>query len=409
MSIMSDHISKSLIAQYRDRSLDVTTLSDISKHLESCAECYELFCEAFGDKSGNTPAWFSLSSSKWLGDEHFGYKQIVSYADARLDDEDREILDEHLKSCGRCREDVQSFVMHRRQIEPELKIRYTPSVRQPKRRNFAVWWESFKFPMKPAYALYALLLVSSLVAVTILLRRGGSTAPFHSATPIANVTPSSSPNVTSTPTSTPTKNAIASQSPAGTDKSRAEPGNRHPKSRPALNGTELTNWRNSDSMMVSLLDGGRQISLDNTGNLAGLEDLSASNRRLVIETMSSGELQRPIILNDFVDEKSAIRSNTVDHPSFKLISPGQAVIVETKPVFKWEPFKGALGYKVYIASRANWDGMASPTLDTSTYEWIPPHPLKRGGTYTWVVSAITEKGEITVPASSEPERKFKVL
>src|SRR5262249_43243514 len=84
-------------------------------------------------------------------------------------------------------------------------------------------------------------------------------------------------------------------------------------------------------------------------------------------------------------------------------------IVETKPVFKWEPLKGALGYRVYIASRANWDGMASPTLDTSTYEWIPPHPLRRGGNYTWVVTAITEKGEITVPASSEPERKFKVL
>jgi hypothetical protein len=125
--------------------------------------------------------------------------------------------------------------------------------------------------------------------------------------------------------------------------------------------------------------------------------------------LSSGELQRPVILNDFVVEKSSTRSNTSDQPSFKLISPGQAVIVETKPVFKWEPLKGALGYKIYIASRANWAGMASPTLDSSTFEWIPPTHLRRGETYTWVVSAITEKGELTVPASSEPERKFKVL
>jgi len=162
-------------------------------------------------------------------------------------------------------------------------------------------------------------------------------------------------------------------------------------------------------MIVSLRDGGRQISFDDTGNLTGLEDLTASHRRLVKETLSSGQMRRPAILDDLALEKSAIRSSAADQPSFKLISPGQAVIIENRPVFKWEPLKGALGYRVYIASRANWAGMASSTLDSSTLEWIPPTPLRRGETYTWVVSAITEKGELTVPASSEPERKFKVL
>src|SRR5262249_24608191 len=137
---------------------------------------------------------------------------------------------------------------------------------------------------------------------------------------------------------------------------------------------------------------------------------SVSTRRLVKETLSSGEIRRPAALDDLAVEKSgATRSNFTDQPSFKLISPGQTVIVENKPVFKWEPLKGAMGYKVYIASRANWAGVASPTLTPSTLEWTPPTPLRRGETYTWIVSAITEKGELTVPASSEPERKFKVL
>jgi hypothetical protein len=407
---MSDHISKSLIEQFRDRSLDVTILSDISAHLESCDKCYELFREAFRVKRENAPLSFSLSSSRWLKDEHFDYEQLVSYVDGNPGDEDREILDEHLKLCGRCREDLQSFVLHRQQIEPELKVRYAPSETQPKRRNFVGWWESFKLPLKPAYAVYALLLVSTLVVVTTLLRRGGSTeTPFHSATPTVNVTPTSAPNVISTPTSTPIENTITSQSSGGTENNRGEPGDRRALNRKTPSGAEPTNWRDSEKLAVSLLDGGRQISLDDTGNLTGLEDLPASNRRLVKETLSSGELQRPVILNDFVVEKSSTRSNTSDQPSFKLISPGQAVIVETKPVFKWEPLKGALGYKIYIASRANWAGMASPTLDSSTFEWIPPTHLRRGETYTWVVSAITEKGELTVPASSEPERKFKVL
>jgi len=144
--------------------------------------------------------------------------------------------------------------------------------------------------------------------------------------------------------------------------------------------------------------------------LTGMEDLPVSTRRLVKETLSSGEMRRPAILDDLAVEKSgATRSNATDRPSFKLTSPGQAVIVENKPVFKWEALNGALGYKVYIASRANWAGASSPTLAPSTLEWTPPTPLRRGETYTWVVSAITEKGELTVPASSEPERKFKVL
>src|SRR4030095_6594495 len=141
---MSDHISKSLIAQFRDRSLPVSILRDISAHLESCVECYELFREAFRDKRGNASVRFSLSSSTWLTDEHFEYEQLVSYVDSPPDDEYREILDEHLKLCGRCRDDVQSFVMHRKQIEPELKVRYAPSEKQPKLRHFVVWLESFK-------------------------------------------------------------------------------------------------------------------------------------------------------------------------------------------------------------------------------------------------------------------------
>ena len=96
---MSEHFSKSLIEQFRDRSLDVSTLSDISAHLESCVECYELFREAFRDKKGDPPALFTLSSAVRLADEHIDYEQIVSYVDGGLDTEDREILDEHFELC----------------------------------------------------------------------------------------------------------------------------------------------------------------------------------------------------------------------------------------------------------------------------------------------------------------------
>src|SRR5262245_41601385 len=408
MSFMPEHFSKSLIEQFRDRSLDVSTLSAIAAHLESCVECYELFREAFRDKKGGATARFTLSSAVWLKDEHIEYEQIVSYVDGSLDAEDREILDKHIELCMRCRDDVRNFVAHRQQIEPELKIRYVPYEKQPKWRHFADWLEGFRLPLKPAHAVYTLLLISALVAVIIFLRRDRSIS--HSGAPIANVTPTPTPNTPTMPNPIPGGSAIASQSSSGADKSRGGPVDRRQARRISSPGTEAANWRDPERLLVSLRDGGKQISLDDTGALMGLGDLPASTRRLVKETLSSGEIQRPAALDNLSVEKGGVtRSNFTVQPSLKLISPGQVVIIENKPVFKWEPLKGALGYKVYIASRANWDGLSSPTLTPTTLEWTPPTPLRRGETYTWVVSAITEEGELTVPASSEPERKFKVL
>src|SRR6185369_2384343 len=201
---MSDHIPKSLIEQFRDRSLDAAALSAISAHLESCARCYELFREAFRNKSGNAAPWFSLSSESWLKEEHLEYEQIVSYTDGALDEEDREILDEHLQLCARCSEDVQSFVTHRQQIEPELKIRYAPFKQQVEEGRFAVWRHRFKLSLKPAYPVYALVLIGALAISTMLLRRGGGTeTTIQPDTPIVKTPPIPSPPVTITPTSTP--------------------------------------------------------------------------------------------------------------------------------------------------------------------------------------------------------------
>src|SRR5262245_16072991 len=246
MSFMPEHFSKSLIEQFRDRSLDVSTMSAISAHLEACVECYELFRKAFRAKKGGATARFTLSSAVWLKDEHIEYEQIVSYEDGSLDAEDREILDKHLELCLRCREDVRSFVAHRQQIGPELKIRYVPYEKQPKRRHFADWLEGFRFPLKPAYAVYTLLLISALVAAIILLRRDGSIS--HSGAPIANATPTSTPNAPTMPNPIQGGSAIASHSSSGADKSRGEPVDRRQPRRISSAGAETANWRDSERL-----------------------------------------------------------------------------------------------------------------------------------------------------------------
>ncbi len=413
MSFMTEHVSKSLIAQFLDRSLDVSTLVSISTHLESCVECYEMFRETFKVKRETVTEWSSLSSSDWLREEHLEYEEIIAYVDGPLDGEDREILDEHLKLCGRCRGDLESFVIHRQHIEPELNLRYSPSQKQSERRYFKDLWESFKIQLKPAYAAYAVLSLISLVSIAILLRNP-TESPSHSDSPIAIVTPSISPTVSPKPGSTPSESSKSSGS-SGLSSSALpdnNPGKTGDRLQPDLEnsvGAEIKNLSESHKLVISLHDGRRQIALYDSGRISGLEDLSDSDRKLVQETLSSGELQRPAILDEFVAGTSVTRSKGADQASFKLISPGQVVISENKPVFKWEPLKGAVGYKVYIASKSNWAGMASPALGSSTLEWIPPTPLRRGETYTWAVTAITEKGDLIAPAPYEPERKFKVL
>jgi hypothetical protein len=406
---MLEHIPKSLMEQFRDRSLDAAALSAISAHLESCAKCYELFREAFHGKSGNASAWFSLSSESWLKGEHLEYEQIVSYADGAMDKEDREILDEHLQLCARCSEDVQSFVAHRRQIEPELKIRYAPVEQQVKKPRFADWRHSFNLSLKPAYPVYALLFIGALAISTLLLRRGDGTRPsIQTDTPLVKLTPIPSPPVTITPTTTPAEKSTVSQRFDGPDKSVGGSSDQHLSQRQP-NVDRRANQPDPAGQMIPILDGEKKIFLRDATHLAGLDDAPASIKELVKETLTSGAIQRPAILDDLAVERSATRGNAVNPSSFKLISPQQTVVIETTPVFKWEPLNGATGYKVQIASKSDWAGISSPNLSPATLEWTPPTRLRRGATYTWVVKATTEKGDLIVPSSSEPERKFKVL
>jgi hypothetical protein len=406
---MSDHIPKSLIEQFRDRALDAAALGAISTHLESCARCYELFQGAFRNKSGNAAPWFSLSSESWLIEEHLEYEQIVSYADGALDEEDREILDDHLQLCARCSDDVQSFVAHRQQIEPELKIRYAPVNRQAKGGRFAGWSDRFKLSLQPAYPVYALVLIGALVISTMLLRRGGGTeTTIQSDPPIVKASPISSPPVTITPTTTPVEKSIVPQRDGGPDKNVGEISDRHSSRRPP-NVTAPANRPDVAGLMIPILDGGKKIFLRDANHLTGLDGVSTSIKELVKETLESGAVQRPAILDDLAAEQGALRGNATNPSSFKLISPQQTVVIGATPVFKWEPLKGALGYTVHLASKGNWKGVSSTKLSPETLEWTPPAPLRRGAAYTWVVVALTDKGTQTVPSSSEPERKFIVL
>jgi hypothetical protein len=74
----------------------------------------------------NQPVSLNLSPELLFRHEHLDFDQLVSLADDSLDDEDKEIVNIHLRACNRCREDVRSFMEYRRKIESAINIGPAP-------------------------------------------------------------------------------------------------------------------------------------------------------------------------------------------------------------------------------------------------------------------------------------------
>ncbi|MFN0083927.1 MAG: zf-HC2 domain-containing protein [Blastocatellia bacterium] len=138
---------------------------------------------------------------------------------------------------------------------------------------------------------------------------------------------------------------------------------------------------------------------------ASVEAARAGVRRV----RSEGRLERPPILDDLMMEPGMTRSDPRGDTEFRLVSPPQEVIPESRPTFRWDGLRGATGYKVSVASPSDWKAVESPALDGATRSWTPPSPMRRGETYTWVVQALTPDGGVRIPSTAEPERRFKIL
>lgn len=104
-------------------------MTEVAEHLAACPECRRLFLEVFQEMNNHQPVSLNLSPELLFRHEHLDFDQLVSLADDNIDDEDREIVDIHLRACERCREDVRSFMEFRRQIESAINI--IPAPGQP--------------------------------------------------------------------------------------------------------------------------------------------------------------------------------------------------------------------------------------------------------------------------------------
>lgn len=373
----TEHISKSIMERFSVRTLSKAELTKVARHLTGCPDCQAEFVSALRRQRQVADLSFTLAPEFWLRHEHVDYEQLVEFAEGKLDATDRELIDVHLKVCPACSEDVKSFSAFREQIAPELAVSYAPMEQEPAHERFPCWWNGRNW--KPVYsaALVAIGIALVIGAALLLNRRPGNQQTQQLPTP--QTSPGSTPEV-----------AAALPSPTVSP-------NRSP-----IEGPDST------EAIAVLNDRGGNIRVDKSGNVTGLDDVSAPTRNEIAQVLLSGRIAPPPILKDLGGEVSALRGSNRPQP-FKLVAPGRTVIVSNRPTFKWEDVTGATAYTVYLTDARGQLVARSEELTPDRSEWLVPRSLKRGEVYAWTVMAVVNGREILAPGPSAPEMKFQVL
>ncbi len=418
---MFDHISTRQMNEFCARTLDVTEMTKMAEHLAACASCRRLFHEVFDQRRNYAPVVINLSQG-WLKHEHMEYEQLVPYVEDRLEGEEREMADIHLQMCERCREDLSSFREFRQQIEPEMSVRYSPDKQSTLRNKILTRWGFTEINRKLIYAAAILFIISGAAALTAILLNSGKTINQQAAkqlppSPLAGTDSVSSSNTSEPPQQRESGQKIARAIPRASDGelSNREAANinpskpKTPQRRATRENAKTDEAGRPAEALISLNDRSGRVTLDKAGNVTGLEDIPPGTRQAVREVLLGSDLQRPQVLAELTGEGGTLRGAGDTKAAFSLLSPERTVVAEVSPIFKWQPLKGATSYQVHVVDTGNHEVAKSPELPATAAQWTPSIPLKRGGVYTWIVTARVNGEEITSPAASAPEWKFKVL
>lgn len=398
---MIAHMSNMQIEKFCARVLPAPEMVAIAEHISNCASCQLLFHETSQRRRTLTPATINLSPKFWFRDDHLDYEQMVGLVENTLDDEDRKIINIHLETCARCGEDLRSFKEFARQIEPAIRASLSE-----KREMFA-WWKWPAIDWKFGYAAAVLIIISLVTLIAIFVGRSGigrRSIPDTASSPTNTVSPSS---VATSAAPQPTAAIECSGSSTG-GIPHPSPDQRESKNRQAGDGGGKT-IRPHRAAMFSLNDSGRRILFDGARGISGLDKLPPSVRKSVTEALLASDINRPDALDEIIVGSSALRGAGGDESPFKLISPHKTMLEEDRPVFRWEPMKGATGYQVHVVALGSREVLSSARLSSDVAQWVPETPLKRGAVYKWMVMAIVNGEELSSPVASAPEVRFGIL
>lgn len=369
---MTHHLSKLQVEQLGVSVVPEPELAAAVAHTVECLSCDHRFVEELKRQRGTATFNFTLEPEFWFRDDHLDFDQLVGLADNTFDEETLEIINIHLNTCETCREDVRSFQAFSDATTREISVSYNSTFYESTEN--ILWWQ--RLPLRPGYAVAAIVLltVALLIGFIALSRRP---APLE-----AHKQDERRPSFEQSPGLLPS---------------------------PAPNVVSVPSKPDDSANVVALKDTAGEVTVDKNGRVSGLDQLSDNSRRYIARAVLSEQIDRPDVLRRLSSEQSGLRGNDGGAQGFRLLYPVRSVVVEDRPVFRWESLPSASSYRVYVLDADGNQISQSEELGPTARQWRTPAPLRRGQILSWAVTAVVDGKKVISPSSSVPEMKFAVL
>jgi hypothetical protein len=332
---------------------------------------------------------FTLEPEFWFRHDHVHFEQLVRLADGDLDSTTLEIIEVHTTVCETCREDINSFLAFRKRCAREMEVSYGPTAHAPTQDGIS-WFPSRRsFGWKPAYAIATVVLVAvAILIVAMVLQRRSQLLEAKKNEP---------PQINALPSPTPTSGLARLPSPSALPTS------------PSPASISSPTVMDHSAAVAVLKDSRGEVTVDENGRVTGLDEIPSLSRQEIAQAVLLERMGTPEVLKSLAGQESNLRGSNNGGQSFRLLYPAASVIIDDKPVFKWESLAGTSGYRVYVLDLKGNEVARSEELSPTQTQWTPKTSLKRGEIFSWVVTGVVEGKEIVSPAASAPEMKFAVL
>jgi hypothetical protein len=364
----SDHPTEQLLDGYRKRILSPDVFLSVHRHVESCSGCHKK-CLPFAGSEQDYVKLYSALLEPEAPPHHLRYDEIEAYVNSQLDDVDVETIETHLEVCAECKKDLDALREIKESLARDVGSRVEEIARSPETEM------SFTPPQAiPRHSAPYWIAAAVLVIVAFVIFQA-----------INNRKKQSELNATESQHSKPH---------AEDDNSRPDnEGPREPAPQPPRVG-------------YSLVDGARQVMIDEQGSVQGIGELPVRLQQAVQYALRNQEVERPSVLTE-LHEKPTTLSGPDNHSRFQVLSPVGAVIETNRPTFRWTRLNGAINYTVIVTDAKLNEVATSPPLNG--LDWKITRALEYGAIYTWQVTALKDGELVRSPVLPEPQAKFKVL
>jgi hypothetical protein len=169
-----------------------------------------------------------------------------------------------------------------------------------------------------------------------------------------------------------------------------------------------SNGQSGLPLVSSLRDGAGVVGLTASGDLAGIDGLSASTRQLVQRALATGRIPAGPGAVPNTSPRGTLRSLQPSRSAFAILAPvAGSRELSDRPVFHWSALAGAETYEVAIFD-VDLNEVARSGKLTQT-EWQPPQPLPRQRSLIWQVAAQSHGNRTTAPRPPEPFPVFAII